>query len=339
MLEESAAPLADAHDLVMFDLDGVVYVSGEAIAGVAECIERLRAADKHIAFITNNASRTPEKAAAKLTKLGVAASATDVVTAAQAAARVLLEEHGAGARVLLLGGEGLRAALAEEGLVALDEPDGAVAVVSGYGADVLWRDIMRAASLVRGGLPYVASNGDLSIPTSYGLAPGHGVLVRAIADFAGVEPVVAGKPERPLVDETVRRVGGERPLMVGDRLDTDIEGANGVGIPSLLVLTGVTWLEELALAPPRLRPTYIAPDTSALFEPQPVPVVEGDAAELGGWRATVSGGRLMVQGEGETADWWRVAATAAWLHLDVTGTPAEVADARPPGPVRVGHSE
>ena len=106
------------------------------------------------------------------------------------------------------------------------EPDDdVVAVVSGYGPEVLWKDIMRAATLVKGGLPYVASNTDMTIPTDYGLAPGHGMLVKAISDFAGVEPVVAGKPARPLLDETVRRVGGERPLMVGDRLDTDIEGA------------------------------------------------------------------------------------------------------------------
>ena len=82
------------------------------------------------------------------------------------------------------------------------------AVVSGYGPDVLWKDVMRAATLIRDGLPYVASNTDLTIPTDYGLAPGHGVLVRTLSDFAGVEPIVAGKPARPLMDETIRRVGG-----------------------------------------------------------------------------------------------------------------------------------
>ena len=105
-----------------------------------------------------------------------------------------------------------------------------------------------AAVLIRDGLPYVASNTDGSVPTEFGLAPGHGALVRLISEFAGVEPVVAGKPSRPLLDETIRRVGGERPLMVGDRLDTDIEGAYRIGVDSLLVLTGVTGLEELAAA-------------------------------------------------------------------------------------------
>ena len=113
-----------------------------------------------------------------------------------------------------------------------------------------WRDIMRAAVRVRDGLPWVASNTDLTIPTAYGLAPGHGVLVETLRSFSGVDPVVAGKPQRPLLDETVRRVGGERPLMVGDRLDTDIEGARTAGLDSLLVLTGVTGLAELVAAPP-----------------------------------------------------------------------------------------
>lgn len=334
MLEQATTPLVEAHDLVMLDLDGVVYVGGEAIDGVAASVERVRTSGRHVAFVTNNASRTPDQVAAKLTAIGVAAEPGDVVTSAQAAARLLAEEHGAGARVLLLGGEGLRVALLEAGLDPVEDPEGAVAVASGYGPDVRWRDIMRASVLVRDGLPYVASNADLTIPTPYGLAPGHGVLVRTITGFAGVEAVVAGKPERPLMEETVLRVGGDRPLMVGDRLDTDIEGAHAIDAPSLLVLTGVTWLEELAAAPPRLRPTYISPTLAGLFAPHPVPETTDAAVELGGWAAGVSDGRLVVEGQGSDDDWWRVAATACWRHLDDTGTPADVSDTSPPGPVR-----
>ena len=334
MLEESTTPLVEAHDLVMFDLDGVVYVGGEAIDGVAGVIDRVRRSGRHVAFVTNNASRTPDQVAAKLTKVGVSAEAGDVVTSAQAAARLLVEVHGDGARVLTLGGEGLRVALLEAGLEPVEDPAGAVAVASGYGPDVRWRDIMRVATLVRDGLPYVASNADLTIPTPYGLAPGHGVLVRTITGFAGVEATVAGKPEKPLMEETVLRVGGDRPLMVGDRLDTDIEGAHAIDAPSLLVLTGVTWLEELAAAPPRLRPTYVAPTLAGLFEPHPAPSVTGATAELGGWHATVEDGRLKVEGEGGDGDWWRAAATACWIHLDEAGATADVSDMTPPGPVR-----
>ena len=333
MLEESTSPVVEAHDLVMFDLDGVVYVGDEAVDGVAGRIDRIRETGTHVAFVTNNASRTPDKVAAKLAKVGVTASADDAVTSAQAAARVLADEHGAGARILLLGGEGLRVALVEAGLEPVDDPDGAVAVVSGYGPDVRWRDIMRVSTLVRDGLPYVASNTDMTIPTPYGLAPGHGVLVRTISEFAGVRPRVAGKPEKPLMEETVRRVGGERPLMVGDRHDTDIEGAHAIGVPSLLVLTGVSRLEDLATATPELRPTYISPTLEGLFEPHPVPREGAGGVELGGWTARVDDGRLTVDGEGDEADWWRVAATACWQHLDASGTAADLGDTTPPGPV------
>ncbi|WP_243395487.1 HAD-IIA family hydrolase [Nocardioides currus] len=330
MLKASEVPLLEGYDLAMFDLDGVVYVSGRAIDGVAERLDRVREAGVHLAFVTNNASRTPEKVAANLNKLGVSATADDVVTSAQAAARVLRDRFGDGATVMLLGGAGLESALAAEGLVVTAQPDDAVAVVSGYGPDVLWKDIMRAATLIRDGMPYVASNTDLTIPTDYGLAPGHGVLVRTISEFAGVEPIVAGKPARPLMDETIRRVGGDRPLMVGDRLDTDIEGAHEVGIDSLLVMTGVTHLAELVSATPDLRPTYISPDLEGLFEAHPVPEQDGSRASLGGWHAEVRDQTLTVDGSGSPADWWRVVASASWSALDTSGSAVDVSGLEPP---------
>ena len=336
MLKVSEVPLLETYDLTMFDLDGVVYVSGRAIDGVAERLQRVREAGVHLAFVTNNASRTPEKVAANLTKLGVAATAADVVTSAQAAARVIRDRFGPHARVLLLGGVGLEAALAAEGLTVTDEPSEAAALVSGYGPDVLWKDIMRAATLIRDGLPYVASNTDLTIPTDYGLAPGHGVLVRTLCDFAGVEPIVAGKPARPLMDETIRRVGGDRPLMVGDRLDTDIEGAHAVEVDSLLVMTGVTHLAELVAARPELRPTYIAPDLEGLFEPHPVPETSASWARLRGWQAMVDHGVIDVRGEGSTADWWRVVAVASWAELDATGCVVDASALQPPVTVDQG---
>jgi HAD superfamily hydrolase (TIGR01450 family) len=285
--------------------------------------------------VTNNASRPPERVADRLRGLGVAAEPHDVVTSAQAAARLVLDRFGADAGVWMLGGEGLELALRELGLRIVSDPADADVVVSGYGPDVRWRAIMRAAVLVRDGLPYVASNADRTIPTEDGEAPGHGVLVHTIADFAGVVPVVAGKPARPLLEETVRRVGGERPLMVGDRLDTDIEGARELGCPSLLVLTGVSGLTDLVGAPPDLRPTYVAPGLEGLFEPHAAPRVTDGVAELGGWRVAVQpagGDRLAVTGDGSAGDWWRAVAAAAWWHLDETGTPVDATDLAPPVP-------
>lgn len=335
MLAASSDPLTVAYDLAMLDLDGVVYIGRDAVPGAADHLRRTRDAGMRTAFITNNAARPPELVAGHLTELGVPSEVADVVTSAQAAAHLLLERFGEGARIVRLGGDGLQAALLEVGLVPVEAEDDAVAVVSGYGPDVLWRDIMRVAVRVRDGLPWLASNGDLSIPTTFGVAPGHGVLVQTIAGFAGVQPVVAGKPQRPLLDETVRRVGGERPLMVGDRLDTDIEGARNAGIDSLLVMTGVTGLAELVGARAEHRPTYVAADLGGLLTPHPAPTEEGTDWTAGGWRARVADGRLKVAGEGSVDDWWRVVAAAGWAHHDATGTVADITALGVPEPTGV----
>lgn len=331
MLGWSGRDLCDVHDLLMLDLDGVVYVGGEAVPRAAESIAEARSRGVRPAFITNNASRTPAAVAAHLEELGVRADQRDVVTSAQAAARVLAERLPEGAPVVLLGAEGLRQALDAEGLVPVGVEEEGDAVVTGYGPDVLWRDVMRAAVRIRDGLWWVASNTDLSIPTPYGTAPGHGVLVETLSRFSGVEPVVAGKPARPLLEETIRRVGGSAPLMVGDRLDTDIEGAVAMGLPSLLVRTGVTGLGELVAARAHERPTYLAADLTGLLRPHPEVRQADEAWTCGGWRAAVrDDGRLAVDGAGGPDDWWCAVTSAAWDHLDRSGEVAEVGDLRPP---------
>ncbi|MCW2829025.1 MAG: family hydrolase, partial [Marmoricola sp.] len=226
---------------------------------------------------------------------------------------------------------GLEEALRERSLVPVLEPtDDVEAVVQGYGPDLLWKQVMQGAVLVRSGLPWVASNTDMTIPTAAGVAPGNGALVRLVAEFAEREPQVAGKPMPPLFEETLERVGGERPLVIGDRLDTDIRGAVTMGWDSLLVLTGVTGLEELVGARPEERPTYVAPDLAALAEAQEAPEVTDGAAVLGGWTASVEGDRLEVSGQGSLADWWRVVAAAAWVHLDAAGQPVATDGVQPP---------
>jgi HAD superfamily hydrolase (TIGR01450 family) len=330
LLGSSTEPLVQRYDLAMLDLDGVVYIGSDAVPGAPERVAEARAAGMRVAFITNNASRPPEVVAEHLRELGVEAGPDDVVTSAQAAARVLTERLAPGARVVVLGGQGLADAVSEAGLVQVGVEDEADAVVTGYGSEVLWGQIMRAAVRIRDGLWWVASNTDLTFPTTFGVAPGHGVLVETLRRFTHVEPVIAGKPARPLLDETVRRCGGERPLMVGDRLDTDIEGAHAAEVDSLLVMTGVTGLAELVAAGPELRPTYISADLGGLQAPQPRPDVSADAVSLGGWRAGVSNDELEVSGTGEADDWWRAVAVAAWRHLDETGQPVATDGVSPP---------
>ncbi|MCY7395867.1 MAG: HAD-IIA family hydrolase [Nocardioides sp.] len=338
MLGQTDRALWDLHDLAMLDLDGVVYIGTAAVPGAPEHLRVAREHDLRLAFVTNNASRPPSTVAAHLSELGVPAAGSDVVTSAQAAARVLLDELGSGARVVLLGALGLREALLEVGLEPVTVQDEAAAVVSGYGPDVLWSDIMRAAVRIRDGLWWVASNTDLTIPTAYGPAPGHGVLVDTLQRFTRVQPAVGGKPSRPLLDETIRRVGGERPLMVGDRLDTDILGGRNAEVPTLLVMTGVTGLAELVEAGPELRPTYVAADLGGLGTTHGTPEREHGVHALGGWRAGVEAGCLQVSGAGEIDDWWRVVATAGWAHLDACGRPVDVRGVRPPAPQGQGGS-
>ena len=339
MLESSDAPLCTAFDLAILDLDGVVYVGRRAVPGAPSHLAEAREAGMRLAFITNNASRPPQQVAEHLRDLGVESASEDVVTSAQAAATMLVDRLGKGARVVALGGRGLEQALRAEDLEPVGVADDADAVVSGHGPDVLWRDIMRAGVRIRDGLWWVASNSDMTIPTEFGNAPGHGVLVDTLRRFSGRQPDIAGKPEGALFDETLRRVGGRRPLMVGDRLDTDIAGARRAGMASLLVLTGVTGLEELVAAAPDERPTYLSSDLSGLLSPHEAPARSGQASELGGWRAVVDGDEVHVEGAGPVDDWWRVVADAAWAFLDSEGRNVEVARLAPPEPESSPESE
>jgi HAD superfamily hydrolase (TIGR01450 family) len=349
VLRPSEEPLSDRYDLAVLDLDGVVYVGRQVVPGADAALRVAREHGMRRAFVTNNAARTPAVVAAHLTALGVDAAAADVVTSAQAAARLVAASVPAGGRVYVIGGDGLEEALRERGFRPVTSPDdgrddgagdGAsdragqpvAAVVQGYGPAMPWRQVVDGAILVRAGLPWVASNTDLTLPPDRGIGPGNGTLVKLVADFAGRSPQVAGKPEPALFEETLDRVGGRRPLVVGDRLDTDIEGAKRLGWPSLLVLTGVTGLAELVAAPPGQRPTYLGPDLATLNRPHPVPEVHGAEHRLGGWTARVDDGRLRVTGNGASpADWWRVVASAAWAHGDDTGAAPDVAGLVVPG--------
>jgi glycerol-1-phosphatase len=334
VLQVCDRPLWDAYDVAMLDLDGVVYIGPEAVPGAAAHLAAASAAGLHLAYVTNNASRPPSVVAAHLRELGIDVDDRDVVSSAQAAARLLAERLPRGAAVFVIGGAGLFDALGEAGLRPVQRiEDQPVAVVSGYHPDLRWHTVIEGAILVRRGLPWVASNTDLTVPTVHGQGPGNGVLVDAVARFADRVPEVAGKPEPPLFLETLRRVGGQRPLVVGDRLDTDIAGARSTGYDSLLVMTGVTTLDALVAAQQSLRPSYVCADLGGLGLPHPVPRADGAAVVLGDWRASVVDGRLEVSGSGGADDWWRVVACAAWGHLDTTGRPVDVSGVTVPGSV------
>ncbi len=311
----SDRPLVERHDGILFDLDGVLYVGQDPVPGAAEAVAAVRARGVAVAFVTNNASRPPGTVAAHLSELGIPACASDVVTSAQAVATLVQSAVPAGSAVLVVGGEGLRAALVERGLRPVDSVDERpLAVVQGFAPEVGWHSLAEATYAVRAGVPWYASNLDSTVPTQRGLAPGNGALVAVVAHATGSRPVVAGKPETPLHAEAVRRTGADRPLVVGDRLDTDIEGANRAGAPSLLVLTGVTSPRDLVLAPEKMRPTYVSADLPAgLLRDHPaVEVTESDARRCGGWTAVAANGAVSLRGSGDRLDALRALCVAVW---------------------------
>jgi glycerol-1-phosphatase len=285
-LRGSAQPLTGIYDVALLDLDGVVYVGPDAVDGVPEALAQARESGMRLAFVTNNAARPPHVVADHLTELGIAAKSAEVITSAQAAARYLADRLPGGARVLVVGTTGLEQALRERGLVAVADAQGQVdAVVQGYSPELNWRLLAEGAIAINRGVPWVATNLDPTVPSPRGPLPGNGSLVAALRHATGVEPVATGKPDPTMHRESVLRSEARNPIVVGDRLDTDIEGANAVGCASLLVFSGVTTAAELLAAPPRLRPTYLAADAAGLLVAHPEPMVDGLSATCGVWRA------------------------------------------------------
>ncbi|KIE26980.1 HAD family hydrolase [Streptomyces sp. MUSC 125] len=312
--EGNGEPLSEAYDTALLDLDGVVYAGGHAIVYAVDSLAVARKGGMHLAYVTNNALRTPDTVAEHLTELGIPTAAKDVITSAQAAARLISEQVPTGSRVLVIGGEGLRVALRERGLVPVESADDdPAAVVQGYGGpDLRWARFAEASYAVARGVPWFASNTDLTIPSERGIAPGNGAAVEVVRIATGAEPQVAGKPLPPMHRETIIRTGAKRPLVVGDRLDTDIEGAFNGGVDSLLVLTGVTDGARLLAARPHHRPTYVDADLRGLLTGQPEVTEAGDGFWCGGWTAMAGADQLELEGDGAAMDGLRALCAAAW---------------------------
>src|SRR5580693_1529160 len=322
--------LAAAYDVLLLDLDGVVYIGGSPIPGAPEALQQASAGGAHLAYVTNNASRTPAAVAAMLTGMGAAAA--DVVTSAQAAARLLADKLPPKAKVLVIGALALRLAVRERGLTpvsnAAEDPQ---AVVQGYSPALGYGSFAEGGLAVRAGALFVGTNADSTIPSARGTAPGNGSLLQVIEHATGVKPQIAGKPEPPLHHESVIRTGAKRPLVIGDRLDTDIEAAYNTGTDGFLVLTGVDGPRSAVLAPPHRRPTYIAETLDALLHPYPEVARTDDGATCAGWTATApksDHGSLTLTGDGEAIDGLRALTAAAWAVHDRQGSldPSQVAD-------------
>ncbi|MFC4147217.1 HAD-IIA family hydrolase [Micromonospora mangrovi] len=305
--------LVDGYTLVVFDLDGVIYLIDRPIPGAVDAVGRLRAEGRAVAYATNNASRRSSEVAELLTGMGVPARPEEVLTSAAAAAELLREALPAGAAVLVVGAEALRAEISAVGLrpvtLADEEP---AAVIQGYGPQVGWVELAEASVAVRAGARWYATNTDRTLPSGRGPLPGNGSLVAVLRTALDREPdVVVGKPEPALFATAARRADGGRSLVVGDRLDTDIEGARRAGLDSLLVLTGVSDVAELLAAPESRRPTYVSQDLAGLFDPAAVVRVPG-APDVDGWSVTVTDGELVLDGAGRPLDALAALCAVAW---------------------------
>jgi glycerol 3-phosphatase-2 len=259
------AAIAQEHDCLLLDLDGTVFRGHEATIGA---VDALAAVQARTLYVTNNASRSPSEVAQHLVELGFAAEPADVVTSAQSAAHLLAEQLPSGSKVLVIGTDALAAEVGNVGLRPVrgwsDDP---VAVVQGHSPQTGWSDLAEAALAIRSGALWVAANVDRTLPSERGLLPGNGSMVAALRTATDSEPQVAGKPAPTLLNDALSRGTFERPLVVGDRLDTDIAGANAASLPSLLVLTGVNNAADMVFAIPEERPNFVAPDLRSLDAP------------------------------------------------------------------------
>ncbi|KAB1643871.1 HAD-IIA family hydrolase [Gulosibacter chungangensis] len=312
------APL-DGADVILADLDGVVYKGKDAVPYAVESLNGYASRGIRVAYITNNASRTDASVAEQLRGFGLGTQPEDVVTSPQAAVQMLRDLVAPGALVLVVGGDGLVDELQKAGFritrSADDRPD---AVVQGFAPNVGWQHLAEASFALARDIPWVATNQDWTIPLERGIAPGNGTLVSAVHTAVAKLPLVAGKPETPLFEAAQARFGAKAAIMVGDRLDTDIKGARAAGIRSALVLTGIDGPKQLIAASPLERPDYILADMRGLAEPYPNVVIEHPAAEVvdarvGAERCVLNGIDLQIKSKGkDKLNLLRAACAAIW---------------------------
>lgn len=264
----TAPRLVDRYDALLVDLDGVVHLGDQPIPAAGPALDAVRDVGRRVVFVTNNASRTAGQVAQSLQAMGVHAESGEVLTSSMAAADELARMLPAGATVLIVGGDGLREPVAAVGLQpTASADDDPAAVVQGWSPDLSWALLAEAAVAVRRGARWIATNRDATLPSPRGPLPGNGAMIGAVALATGRQPVVIGKPEPALFRSATALAKANSPLVVGDRLDTDIAGANRAGLPSLLVLTGVSTALDLLAAPAEERPTYLGKDLSAALGP------------------------------------------------------------------------
>ena len=316
--------LAQEYDCLLLDLDGTAFRGRRPTEGAVQALADVRS---RTFFVTNNASRSADEVAAHLTDLGFTATPDDVATSAQSAARMVADQVPPGSPVLIVGTDALGNEIAAVGLRPVRRyDDDPVAVVQGLSLTIGWPDLAEAALAISGGALWVAANVDVTLPTERGLLPGNGAFVAALRAATGAEPQVAGKPAPGLLTDAAARGEFRAPLVIGDRLDTDIEGANAAKLPSLMVLTGVNSARDAVYAKPAQRPTYIGNDLRCLHQDGEQLAVRPQS----GWHVDIGETALTVSGkgtdDGDGLSIVRAVASAMWgrQNADSHGQPTRI---------------
>jgi glycerol 3-phosphatase-2 len=322
-----AKSLIDGYDALFADLDGVVYEGGKAIEHAIEVLGRLGKSGLPLGFVTNNSSRKPETIAEQISAYGLSVSADQVVSSGQTGVELLQTIVPAGSKVLVVGGEGLRTYTQAGGFSLVDDstdmPD---AVIQGFSPDVSWKHLAEAAYSIQNGAKWVATNQDWTIPQERGIAPGNGTLVSAVHTAVGLLPLVAGKPETAIFETAKKRFNVSRPLFVGDRIDTDILGANRAGMDSVLVLTGISQPKELLATKEDSQPTFVIGDLRELLTPYIHPKKTKFGYSLRGAEVELLGNKVrVVSGDLKSIDVLRCACAVIWN----SGTPIHGLDVEP----------
>ena len=292
---EARGVLASKYDSLLLDLDGVVYQGAQAVVNAVESINRATDSGIQVGYLTNNSSRRPETIAEQLLGFGINAKHDQIVSSASAGVMLLATKITAGSKVLVVGGDGLRHAVTEQGFEVVDHASNApAAVIQGFSPDVSWKELAQASFAIQGGAIWIATNQDWTVPVEQGIAPGNGTLVGAVHTAVGILPEIAGKPFRPIFDQALKQLGIKNPLMVGDRLDTDIRGANTAGIDSAAVMTGIVTRKELLAANPEDRPKFILQDLTGLLKRYQSPKSTKRGAKCGDAIVELLGDRVVV---------------------------------------------
>lgn len=258
MFGKKSAAVWGLYDTLLCDLDGVIYEGKDAIVDSVETINEFISKGIPVGYVTNNSSRKPETVAEQLGGFGIAADSESVISSAKTGVDILATLIPAGAKVLVVGGEGLRSRVTEAGFELVQNSDAKPAgVIQGFDPSVAWTDLAEASYSIANGAKWVATNQDWTIPREKGIAPGNGTLVSAVHTAVGQLPIVAGKPEPAIFRTALEHFGSKKAIFIGDRIDTDIRGANSAEIDSVLVMTGISTRKEVLGVKKEDRPVFI----------------------------------------------------------------------------------